>query len=97
MANGMLVSGTLISELTYLQQLADHLQHTRDAVAEPASGTHDLAAVVRDQICGFQPDGVLPSDYVHLKQVTIARGTGDVTHAAMWRGAVVDIMGWSVG
>jgi hypothetical protein len=96
LVDGMTVSGRLIDELTYIQRLADYLQHIQDVQPEQPA-RHDLAAALRDQIRGFHPGAVIGSEYVHLEQVTIARGLGDVTHMALWRGAVEDITGWSVG
>lgn len=97
LTNGMSVSGRLIGELTYVQRLADYLQRQQEAQPERALERHDLAAMMRDQIRGFEPDAVLESDYIHLVDATISRGVGDVAHVGLWRGAAENIAGWSVG
>ncbi len=97
LTNGMTVTGRLIDELTYMQRLADHLQRKQEAEPGQAPEGHDLAAMLREQIRGFQPGTVIGSDYVHLEEVTISRGAGHVSHKALWRGAAEGIMGWSVG
>lgn len=97
LTNGMIVSGRLIDELTYLQRLADVLQRKQAERTRQVAGRHDLAAMLRDQIRGFQPGAILGSDYVHLAEATISRGAGDVSHVELWRGAAEDVAGWSVG
>jgi hypothetical protein len=95
--DGVLVSGRLIDELTYLSRLADHLQRVQEAKSEQAAKRHDLAALLRDQIRGFQPGAVLGSEYIHLEEATISRDAGDVLHVELWRGTAEDVAGWSVG
>lgn len=97
LVGGVVVSGRLIDEISYVHRLADHFQRVQASQSEPMAAERDLGAMMRDQMRGFEPGAVVPSEYVHLKEATISRGAGDVSHVALWRGAARDVDGWSVG
>ena len=96
LVNGMVVSGRLIDELTYIGRLADLLWQTDGAQSEQEPVDRDRPGKLRDQIHALLPDAPIGSDYVHLEHVTIARGAGDVSHVPLWRGRAATIGGWGI-
>lgn len=108
--SGMAVSGTIISEVRFLESfiIGESLDAER-AVALEDLDTNDrnkidtiyaqVEADDRDFLTRDEDRRIekLTAQYIHLKDVTIHGVTSGALNCPVWRGQLIDVVGWIPG